>query len=106
MSSPPKGVEKVFYCIMYMFAGVSGYDNDIELTKSKLPKNLDWKNGCLKLMKEPKKLIEMLMNFPKEINDNKVPTQNFDKIKPYFDKDDLFIHPEKMMKKSSAAGGI
>ena len=56
-----------------MFAGVQGYDNDIELNKNKLPKNLDWKNGCLKLMKEPKKLIELLVNFPKEINDNKVP---------------------------------
>lgn len=73
MNKPPSGVDKVFFCIMYMFAGVSGYDNEIELDKNKLPKNLDWKNGCLKIMKEPKKLIELLIGFNKEINEDKVP---------------------------------
>ena len=58
---------------MYMFAGVPGYDNDIELDKNKLPKKLDWKNGCLKIMKEPKKLIDLLIGFNKEINEDKVP---------------------------------
>lgn len=82
--SPPKGVDKVFFCIMYMFSGVPGYDSEIELTKQKLPKNLDWKNGCLKLMKEPKKLIDLLLNYHNLINENKVPAQNFAKIKPYF----------------------
>ena len=58
---------------MYMFSGVPGYDNEIELNKQKLPKNLDWKNGCLKLMKEPKKLIDQLLGFHNLINENKVP---------------------------------
>lgn len=53
MNTPPTGVDKVFFCIMYMLSGVPNYDNDIELDKNKLPKMLDWKNGCLKLMKEP-----------------------------------------------------
>lgn len=56
-------------------------------------------------MKEPKKLIELLVNFPKEINDNKVPPQNFAKIKPFFE-DELFTDPDRMFKKSSAAGNI
>ena len=105
MPQPPKGVEKVFFCIMYMFAGVPGYDNDIELNNKKLPKNLDWKNGCLKIMKEPQKLIEKLCKFNKEIKENKVPPQNFAKIKPFFE-EDLFKNPELMSKKSSSAGFI
>jgi hypothetical protein len=80
---------------MYMFSGVPGYDNEIELTKQKLPKNLDWKNGCLKLMKEPKKLIDMLLNYPNMVNENKVPAQNFAKIKPYF-QDESFKNIEVM----------
>ena len=74
VAQPPAGVDRVFFCIMFMFSGVPGYDNDIELTKQKLPKNLDWKNGCLKLMREPKKLIEMLLSYPTMINENKVPS--------------------------------
>jgi dynein heavy chain len=105
MPQPPTGVEKVFFCVMYMLAGVPGYDGDIELDKNKLPKNLDWKNGCLKLMKEPQKLIEKMSNFNKEINDNKVPAQNFAKIKPFF-QDELFKNPDLMAKKSTAASSI
>ena len=63
MPNPPKGVDRLFFCIMYMMAGVEGYDNNIDMTKNKLPKNLDWKNGCLKIMKEPNKLIQKLSNF-------------------------------------------
>ncbi len=33
VAQPPAGVDKVFFCIMYMFSGIQGYDNDIELTK-------------------------------------------------------------------------
>ena len=86
-----------------MLSGVPGYESFVEVDNKKLPKNLDWKNGCKKLMKEPNKLIEALTSFNKEINNNKVPPQNFTKIKPYF-KDEIFQKPELMAKKSSAAG--
>jgi len=33
VANPPPGVDKIFFCIMYMFSGVPGYDNDIELNK-------------------------------------------------------------------------
>lgn len=88
-----------------MFAGVKGYDKDIELTKNKLPKNIEWKSGCFKLMKEPKKLIDLLMRYPVEINNDNVPRQNFLKIKPFF-KEKIFIEPDLMFKKSTAAGNI
>jgi hypothetical protein len=56
-------------------------------------------------MKEPQKLIDKLASFPKEINDNKVPPQNFAKIKPYF-QDEVFKNPDLMQKKSTAAASI
>ena len=87
-----------------MLSGVSGYDQNIELNKKKLPKNLDWPN-CRILMKEPQKLINKLSNFHNEINNGKVPPQNFAKIKPYF-KEQIFQQPKLMFKKSPAAGNI
>ena len=87
MNTPPSGVEKVFFCIQFMLAGVPGYEPFVDTDKNKLPKNLDWRNGCKKLMQNPNKLIEALSNFDKEINNNKVPKQNFAKIKPYFDEE-------------------
>ena len=56
-------------------------------------------------MKEPKKLIEMLLNYPNMVNENKVPAQNFAKIKPYF-QDESFKSIEVMTKKSQAAANI
>lgn len=72
-----------------MLSGVPGYEGFVEVDKNKLPKSLDWRNGCKKLMKEPNKLIDALTNFNNDINDNKVPPQNFAKIKPFFN-DELF----------------
>ena len=105
LSAPPTNVDEVFFCIMYMFSGVQGFDFDIETDKNGLPKNLDWKNGCLQLMKEPKKLIDRLVRFPEEINQGRVPDKNFSKIKPFFKKKH-FQNPSIMFKKSSAAGNI
>lgn len=99
---PPPGVDKVFFCIMYMFSGVpGGFDDNIELNKKKVPKNLTWK-GALKLLSDPGKIIKDLMRFPKEIEEDNVPSQNFKGILPYFE-DDLFKNPEKMIKKSKMA---
>lgn len=103
LKTPPKGVDTVFQCILYMFSGVAGFDNDIELdNKSKLPKSLEWKTSCLKLMKDPQKLINLLLRFPEEIDANRVPKQNFDKIYPYFE-EELFKDPIGMKKKSEPA---
>ena len=105
LPTPPQNVDEVFFCIMYMFAGVKGFDFDIETDKNGLPKNLNWKNGCLKLMKEPYKLIERLNKFPVEINQGRVPDKNFMKIKPFF-KQKHFQDPTIMSNKSKAAGNI
>jgi len=56
-----------------MLSGVPGYESFVDVDKNKLPKNLDWKIGCKRLMKEPNKLIEALTNFNNQINNNKVP---------------------------------
>jgi hypothetical protein len=99
---PPAGVDRVFFCIMYMFSGVpGGFDDNIELTKKKMPKNLTWK-GALKLISDPGKILKDLMRFPKEIEEDNVPAQNFRAIAPYF-KDELFQNPEMMVKKSKMA---
>ena len=37
--------------------------NFSNLSPQKLPKTLDWKGGCLKIMKDPGKLLERLLNF-------------------------------------------
>ena len=106
LQTPPADIDKVFFCIMYMMAGVPGYDSDIDLTPQKLPKNLDWKSGCLKLLTNPGKLISLLLKFPEEINNNKVPKQNFAKIYPYFETCEAFKDPVLMGKKSAAAAGV
>lgn len=37
-----------------MFSNVPGFDTDIDLNpKTKLPKSLDWKLSCLKIMANP-----------------------------------------------------
>jgi len=106
LQNPPPGIAPVFYCIMLMMSGVPGFDYDIDLTPQKLPKNLDWKSGCLKIMKDPNKLIERLLQFPAEINANRVPKQNFAKITPYFESEVAFKDMEMMEKKSKPAAGV
>jgi len=106
LQNPPPGIDKVFFCIMIMFSGVPGYDYDIDLTGNKLPKNLDWKSGCLKVMKDPRKLMDRMLEFPKEINDNKVPKQNFSKISAYFETEPAFKDVKLMENKSKSAAGI
>lgn len=102
---PPPNIDEVFFCIMYMFSGVKGFDQDIDTDKNGFPKHLNWKNGCLKLMKEPLKLVDKLNQFPDEINQGRVPSQNFQKIKPYFEKEH-FKDINKMIKTSAAAANI
>lgn len=100
-SKPPRGVDKVFFCIMHIFAGVKGgYDDNIELKgkKNPVPKNLTWK-GALKLISDPGKIIKDLMRFPKEIENANVPANNFKLIEPYF-KEKIMNDPEAMKKVS------
>ena len=81
---------------MHIFAGVSGFDDNIELKgkKNPVPKNLTWK-GCLKLINDPGKILKDLARFPKAIEKDQVPNQNFKLIEPYF-KDPLMNDPVKM----------
>jgi dynein heavy chain len=103
-NSPPPGVDQVFFCIQYMFAGVPGYTEGIELTKQKLPKNLDWGGTKKEVLSNPAELIKKLSSFKEVIDSNQVPDQNFKKVKEFFLNPNFTF--EVLKDKSTAAGGV
>lgn len=101
---PPPDVAEVFYCIMCMFAGVDGFDDNIELTKKKLPKEFSWKN-VQKMTAKTDKFVQLLKTYPGEINNNNVPAKNFKELKKFSELEGL-KSIALMIKKSSAAASV
>lgn len=103
-NSPPTGIDKVLNCIQYMFAGVPGYTDNIELSRQKLPKNLDWAGAKKEILNKADVLINNLKSFPEEVAKNRVPDQNFREIAKFFT--DPTFTEELMVKKSPAAASM
>lgn len=103
-NAPPAGIDKVLNCVQYMFAGVPGYTENIELNKQKFPKNLDWAGAKREVLTKTDVLIANLKSFPNEVANNNVPDQNFREIAKYL-ADPQFTE-EVILNKSKAAASI
>ena len=103
-NSPPPGIDKVFNCIQYLFAGVPTYTEGIELTKQKLPKNLDWASIKKEILSKADVLIKNLQRFPNEVAAGNVPEQNFKEISKYLA--DPNFNEKTILQKSSAAASM
>jgi dynein heavy chain len=103
-NTPPAGVDKVFNCIQFMFANIPGYTENIELTKQKLPKNVDWAGVKKEILTKADVLIKNLQKFPEEIANANVPDQNFVEISKFFQ--DPNFNEAKIFTISKEAGTV
>ena len=101
-NAPPPGIDKVFNCIQYLFAGIQPYTEGIELNKQKLPKNLDWASIKKEILSKADVLIKNLQKFPDEVANGNVPEQNMREIRKFFD-DPNFTEVVIQGKSSAAA---
>ena len=105
LPNPPPGVDKVFNCIQYMFAGVPGFTEGIELNKQKLPKNLDWNSIKKEILFKVDVLIANLKRFNVEIDNNNVPEQNFKEVQRVL-AENSNLTPDSVKKISGAVFGV
>ena len=66
-------------CVLHLFASLK--DNIKVDKKGRLNEENNWK-ACLRLMEKPDKFLEMLNGFKLFIDEEKVPAQNVDAIRP------------------------
>lgn len=98
---PPPDIEKVFVCVLNLFAGI---DPIVEVDKNKRFKSENpWKNA-LKLMGKPEAFLQQLEGFKDQIDADKVKAYNFTANAATL-KDENFT-PEIIKTKSSAAGNL
>jgi len=102
-ASPPKGVPEVFSTCVYLLAGLAP-DTMIETDKNKKPKAVDWKGGCLKMMKDPNEFKKQLLEAKIHIDDGKMPAQNINPIRPLME--ESYFSREVIINKSAAAAGV
>jgi dynein heavy chain len=79
-ASPPQGIPEVFAATMFLLAG---FYNEIELDKQKKPKNPDWK-AAVKMMKNPKAFLQVLMDFKDIVNAGDVQAANVAHVKTVY----------------------
>lgn len=103
-NNPPPGIDKVFRCIQFIFSGVPGFTEGIELNKQKLSKNEDWANIKKELLTNANELIAKLKAFPVEIQQSRVPDQNIKEVEKILA--DPLITEDTIMKKSTAAASV
>ena len=101
-ASPPKGVPEVFFCCIYLLAGLVSNEM-IDVDKNKKPKAVEWK-ACQKMMKDPNDFKNKLMDCKAFIDEGKLPPQNINPIRPYLN--EPYFNPEEMKNKSTAAAGV
>ena len=103
-NNPPPGVDKVFNCIQFMFAGIPGYTENITLNKAKLPTNLDWAGVKKETLQSADVLKKNLMRYPEAVDANIVPEQNFREVLKI--SSDPKFNYEAIKNISAAAGSV
>jgi len=79
MNNPPMDVQNAFTCVLHLLCKV---DPGVPVDgKGKLKTEKPWP-VCQGLMKDPKTFLENLMNYQMNIDNDKVPDNNFKAIRP------------------------
>jgi dynein heavy chain len=104
LGSPPDDIKKTFMAVQHLYSGIDELvpvDKKGKLTLTDLTDS--WKLAQ-KMMGNPVKFMEGLLDYSKYIDEGKVPPQNFKQIKEQVE--DPEFTKEALNVKSTAAGGV